>query len=372
MENEEQGKQRDRKFVEFVPPPPSQQRAMRAAAEPADQASTPPADVDMGPLEPLLGLWKGKGMGWNMIALPFENSPPSPAGFKFRVLMNQYDEELMFTLVDEKVPNRGLHRPGKNGFDQFVVTLDYQQKIWQTIAEDRPVSGDAGDPGLPIHHEPGLWLYMKNLKAHDTEGIIDVARLASIPHGSSVQALGHHAYHRGMPEIPRTNGLPSGRFEELASPDYDFKSDPYLEPFKHYIDNPFMGNVTGVPGFPGFNPADMNELLRFANQGVDIVKTTTLKVDSTRESGGIINAPFSLRESEAASMKSTFWIQELREKDEKGNPKLRLQYSQVVMLSFFRPREDELPGSAVWPHISINTLEKQPEGYCYVAAPDDR
>ena len=168
-----------------------------------------------------------------------------------------------------------------------------------------------------------------------------------------------------MPEIPPVSGLPSGRFEDVLTPDYDFKSDPYLEPYKHYIDNPFMGNVT-FPGFPGFSPADMNEILRFANQGVDVVRTTTLTVDSTRKSASISNAPFSVREAEAVSMKSTFWIQELREKDDQGNPRLRLQYSQVVLLNFFRPRQDELPERVVWPHISIATLEKTPADYALV------
>jgi hypothetical protein len=67
-------------------------------------------------------------------------------------------------------------------------------------------------------------------------------------------------------------------------------------------------------------------------------------------------------------MKSTFWIQELAEKDEMGKPRLRLQYSQVVMLHFFHPREDELPERAVWPHISIATLEKMPAEYKLVPA----
>ncbi len=56
-------------------------------------------------------------------------------------------------------------------------------------------------------------------------------------------------------------------------------------------------------------------------------------------------------------MKSTFRIQELAEKDDSGNPKLRLQYSQVVLLDFF-PRFDGAPGLIRWPHVSINTLEK--------------
>jgi hypothetical protein len=92
----------------------------------------------------------------------FQKAPSPPSGFKFRVLMNQYDEELRFIFVDDNVPNRGLSRPGASDSDQFVVTLDYRQKIAQIAAEDRPHSGEAGKAGLPIHHEPGLWLYMKN------------------------------------------------------------------------------------------------------------------------------------------------------------------------------------------------------------------
>lgn len=309
---------------------------------------------DLGPLQLLPGEWRGKGTGWNMIALPFQNAPAAPNGFNFRVLMNQYDEELNFTFVDSGVPNRGLLEP-TNGpeFDQFVVTLDYQQSINQVIAEDVPPSTFAGGPGLAIHHEPGLWLHMKNLRTEN----IDIARLASIPHGNSLLALGHSKTERGMPEIPKINGLPIGRFEDLGSGDYDFMTDPYLAPYKHFIDNPFFGNETSAGGFPGFNPMDMNAILRHANIGVDIVRTTTLTVDTRLENAGVVNIPFIVKEAEAASMRSTFWIQELKEKNPDGNPKLRLQYSQVVMLHFFG-REDQLPGRAQWPHISINTLDK--------------
>lgn len=330
----------------------------------------PPAE-GLGPLEGLVGTWRGHGTGWNMIALPFHGAPAPPSGFRFRVLMNQYDEELRFSFVDDNVPNRGPSRPNAPASDQFVVTLDYQQKIAQVAAEDRPHSGLAGGPGLPIHHEPGLWLYEKNRRskddhvalAHVSEVELDGARLASIPHGNSVLAPGRSAIHRGMPEIPPLSGLPSGRLEDVRTPDYDFKSDPYLEPYRHYIDHPFMGNVTAVPGFPGFSPADMNEILRFANTGLAIARTTTLTVDSSRKRGGIRNLPFSAREAEPVTMKSTFWIQELAETDRDGRPRLRLQYSQVVMLHFFHPREDEFPERMVWPHISIATLEKEPAEY---------
>ena len=363
MDSEKKFERRDRRFGEIDLP----------RREPLNQKGAPDPAV-LGPLQNLLGVWKAKGTGWNMIALPFQDAPAPPAGFKFRLLMNQYDEELKFDFVDDAVKNRGLLRPGLTGFDQVVSALDYQQKIVQISAEDQPRSVFAGDPGLAIHHEPGLWLFDQNRLAKDdnikgdqvTEIELDVARLASIPHGNSLIALGKSELHDGMPEIPRLSGLPSGRFEDLSTPDYDFRDlhnpDPYLAPYKHYIDNPFQGVLAGTT-FPGFSPADMNALLRLANDGVDIVRTTTLTVDTTRKSGGITNAPFTVREAEPVSMKSTFWIQELREKDGFGNPKFRLQYSQVVMLNFFRPREDELPGLASWPHISIATLEKEPMDY---------
>ena len=72
--------------------------------------------------------------------------------------------------------------------------------------------------------------------------------------------------------------------------------------------------------------------------------------------GGIINIPFIREHADAADMHCTFWIQELTEKDRYNNPKLRLQYSQVVFLAFYKliPGREETR----WPHVSINTLEK--------------
>ncbi|MDH3659027.1 MAG: hypothetical protein OEU92_03180 [Alphaproteobacteria bacterium] len=70
-----------------------------------------------------------------------------------------------------------------------------------------------------------------------------------------------------------------------------------------------------------------------------------------------VGAGFIERQADAASMKSTFWIQELDARDPQGNQRMRLQYSQVIMLDFF-PRADGLPGLIRWPHVSIATLEK--------------
>jgi hypothetical protein len=305
-------------------------------------------DAELGPLKLLPGVWKSAGRGWNMIALPFAAPPPSR--LNYRLLVNQYNEELEFTLVDKAVPNRGIQTNGPTvQTDQLLVTLDYQQKINQVAADDFPQSGKAGAAGLAIHHEPGLWLYMIN---EITDGL-DIARLATIPHGDSVLALGKSGESTGASAIPDINGLPVGVKQ-------DVNGNPYLAPYKHFHDSPFKGNVP-LPTFPGFDPTVPHNLLELANQGVTIVKTTTLTVDTTTPTGGITNIPFVVKQANAASMKSTFWIQELEEKDSNGDPKLRLQYLQVVLLDFF-PRPDGFPGLIRWPHVSINTLEKDVVG----------
>ena len=298
-------------------------------------------DEDLGPLKLLPGTWKNQpslqGRGWNMIALPFATEPDSP--LNYRLLVNQYNEVLEFNLVDKAVPNRGIRRNGNTTpSDQFVVTIDYEQVIEQIAAADFPNSGLAGHPGLPIHHEPGLWLHMIN---EQTNGI-DIARLATIPHGDSVLALGNSEEVSGSVEIHDVNGLPIGVPQDL--------DHPYLAPYKHFHENLFEGL---------FDPVSPNELLKEANRDVTVLNTTVLKVDTTLESGGIKNIPFIVKQANATEMNSTFWIQELQEQDEYGEPRLRLQYSQVVMLDFF-PRRDGLPGVIRWPHVSINTLEKVP------------
>lgn len=296
-------------------------------------------DQDLGALNLLPGVWKNQpglpGHGWNMIALPFAAPPPAPG---YRLLLNQYDEVLKFSLVSKAVPNRGLTKNGTTVVeaDQFLVALDYEQSIVQVDAVDFPVSGLAGGPGEAIHLEPGLWLQMAN----EVIDGVDIARLSTIPHGDSVLALGTSQIINGAPVIGDINSLPEGVDQSLIN--------PYLAPYKHFHEHPF-NNL--------FDPTVPNALLREANKGVNIARTTVLSVDTAISTGGIVNIPFIQKQANAVSIRSTFWISELVEKDAKGKPKLRLQYSQVVMLNFFN-RTDGLPGLISWPHISINTMDK--------------
>lgn len=311
---------------------------------------TAPPAAQLGPLSKLPGVWRSTGTGWNMIALPSVSIAGSPP---YRLLVNQFDEVLEFTLVDNNVPNRGLDfLPGLSPTekDQFLVTLDYQQKIRQSSAADFPVSGKAGASGIAIHHEPGLWLHMKN---QATPGQ-NIARLATIPHGDAVLAIGSAQDVVGMPIIPPENALPIGLADSALT-------NRYLAPYAHFHNTPFRGNVPdSFTSFPGFDPTNPQELLNLINRTLAvgaITKTTTLTVDTEIAEGGISNIPFIVKQANATAMKSTFWIQELRDLDVTGQPKLRMQYLQTVMLDFF-DRNDGTPGLIRWPHISINTLEK--------------
>ncbi|MBQ4849885.1 heme-binding protein [Pseudoalteromonas sp. MMG012] len=289
----------------------------------------------LGPFSNLPGVWKNTGQfsghGWNMIALPF------PTGeLDYRLLNNQYNEILTFQLVDKNVPNRGM-----NG-DQEVETIDYVQQIEQIAAADFPDSGLAGGSGLAIHHEPGLWLYMKN---HTTDDL-NIARLSSIPHGDSLMALGQSAQSKTGFEIPKISGLPIGVNDNL-------EENPYLIPYLHFHKHLFE-NV--------FDPTQPNDLLNkailpFFQQG-KVANVTQLKVDSRLASGGVNNIPFVVRQANADQVEATLWIYELTEKHPNGEPKMLLQYSQIVMLDFFERRDGQ--GLIKWPHVSINTLEKQP------------
>lgn len=292
-----------------------------------------PGDPDLGPLEDLPGEWKSEGHGWNMIALPFADGQ-----FGYRVLLNQYNETLKFELVDKAVPNRGIDKANKQA-DQRIVTLDYEQVINQVAVVDEPPSSVAGKPGSGIHHEPGLFLNMANL----VDDGINIGRLATIPHGDAVLALGKSSVSDDRPTIPPVDGLPVGVPQDLDK-------DPYLEPYAHFHANPFKGNVT-TPDFPGFDPTEPHKLLELALQDAKITQTTTLDLDTSTDSGGIRNIPFIIKQANASSMKSTFWIEKLE------NGSIQLQYLQVVMLDFF-PRADGLPGLIGWPHVSINTLTK--------------
>lgn len=330
-------------------------------------------DKVLGPLRWLPGVWKNTkalhGFGFNMIALPFAKSI-----FGYRLLMNQYDEELHFSIVDKGVPNRGVATdPAAGGpivADQTIVALDYDQRITQIASQD------FSDPATPhtgindkfdeqaIHKEPGLWLHMTD---QNTDGI-NIARLGTIPHGNSVLALGRTLDGNDQPStdpvngvhpraIPNVNGVVVGGGTDPNAPVFP-PSPSYFDAYKYFHNNPFKGSVP-IPGFKGFEPVDTTDLLRHALANSlpgPVKRSMVLHVDSTLDHAGIRNIPFVVRQADTTSMNSTFSLYEV-EDSETGELRYFMQYVQNVILDFIA-RPDGHPGLARWPHISINTMER--------------
>ncbi len=292
--------------------------------------------LQLGPLTQLVGDWVSlPGHGWNMIALPFGGDTNS--GLNYRLLLNQYDEQLNFDELGGPVPNRGITT--ENGqtkeADQFLGALQYFQRVTQIAANDFPKSTLAGKPGDVIHEEPGLWLHMIN----ETTADLDIARLGTVPHGDSLMAIGTAKEHQGGPDIPSISGIPIGVSDNL--------NNPYLAPYEHFHTHPFEDL---------FDPVNPNSLLVAANQSLDIQRTMELTVNTNVATAGIRNIPFVVKQADATEMKFSFWIEELAKKDKDGDPILQLQYSQLVFLDFF----DSPLGKGLirWPHVSINTLRR--------------
>ncbi len=324
-------------------------------------------DPALGPLALLPGTWSNlrdasdehnpsvnplTGRGWNIIALPFHRSAGGPP---YRLLMNQYNETLKFDFIDDDVPNRGIDLSIPANTDQKVAALDYTQHIHQISAEDDAGTELAGNAGDDIHHEPGFFLHMKE----QTIQGFNIARLATIPHGNAVNAIGKAKEIIGPPSIPPLSALPVGATTfDIKDEVSQARAGSYLTPYKHYADVPFQGRLAGS-GFPGFSPIDANALLNLGLNGFKdkVIKTTELVLDTDLMEAGIVNIPFIERQADAAFMRSTFWIMELDEEGPLGNPRLIMAYSQFISLDFF-PRRDGRPGLIQWPHISINMMEK--------------
>ena len=280
-------------------------------------------------IKSLIGVWSNSNLascGFNVIALPYPQDE-----FAYRLLVNQYNESLTFKHIEQNVVNRGFEN------DQSITAVDYQQDITQIAADEFPRIGEAGGSGLKIHHETGKFLFINNEQSNG----FDVARIAAVSHGNSVLALGRVSEVEGAPQIENYSGFPIANGRDINSPS--------MRPYKHFHEHLFKGV---------FDPIKPSNYLSSVNENVNITKTTIFSFDSRNKNGGIKSIPFLNKQTKVTEMQSTFYLQELAELDENGDPKLRLQYIQRVMLEFYKSGDgDKL---VRWPHISVNTLEKLP------------
>ena len=266
--------------------------------------------IDYGALTGLIGTWSGN-QGYNMVALPNQQGG-------FGLLVAPYTETLTITAVPATTPDRGLTSIVQ------IPTLQYAT----TISDSRD--------GALMHVEAGFW---ETIPAADNGGF-DIFRLATIPHGDALTAMGNATTVSGPPIIDVTlSGQPTG-----ALPQTNGYLDVYGPPFE-------FANYS--PGFP-------NHYLDYVLQqqqaaGMQIVSTTQLDI-STLNQGGISNIAMVGANTPTTQFDATWWIETLV--DAHGNHSMQLQYSQRTLMSF--PITGDAPGTTiVWPHININTLTLQ-------------
>jgi hypothetical protein len=266
-------------------------------------------EINFGNLKGLVGTWKGAN-GFNMIAVPNQKG-------EFTLLVAPYTETLIINAVPATTPNRGLT------VIENIPTLQYATTIT-----------DSRDNSL-MHVECGFW---ESLQFSTRNAGFDIFRIASVPHGDAVEAMGNSFVSEGPPAIdPLFSGLPTGDL-----PDASGYIDGYLFPFE----------------FPDFNPAKPNQTLinylaqQEAKHGLKVTNTVTLAV-STQNKGGINNIASLQTNANPVQFDAIFWLETVE--DANGNITQQLQYSQRIMIEF--PIKSDLSGQTItWPHINVNSL----------------
>src|SRR5258708_747215 len=136
-----------------------------------DATGAAPIANPLGPLALLPGTWKGRG--FNQIWRPFFGGPPGQDRF---LELNETAEVLQFVEIPGDIPNRGLLQA-----DIALHGCTYLQKV-----NDAHVLNSGKPAG--IHIEPGIWVSVPNTTNPNDPAT--VARLANIPHGTSLVAQG--------------------------------------------------------------------------------------------------------------------------------------------------------------------------------------
>ena len=131
----------------------------------------------LGALAGLAGKWSGTG--FNVIWRPFHE----PATQDRFLELNVTSEQLEFDPISGAIPNRGLLQG-----DIAMSGLTYLQQTSDANLK-------AG-----LHIEPGLWVNIP--KTADPSVPPTVARLASIPHGTTIVVQGTASTQAKPPDIP--------------------------------------------------------------------------------------------------------------------------------------------------------------------------
>jgi hypothetical protein len=277
------------------------------------QSPFPGIPGHLGPLGHLPGTWTGKG--FNQIWRPNHTD----ASIIFLEL-NVTSDQITFTPVNGAIPNRGLLQP-----DIALFGLTYLEQISDANLH-------AG-----LHIEPGMWVVIPATKVPKESPT--VARMASIPHGTTIVAQGT-ADTGGAPVIPDISIKPFfiGTTQRLDFPEQDLKTR-----------TKFRTSGAGLKGITQAMVDNPATVLRSAIKRQHITATIQLDIATSEKGlpgGGTSNIGFLGPNADTARVSARFWLETL--KGEKSPT--QLQYAQIVLLDF---------AGISWPHVTVATLTKK-------------
>ena len=344
----------------------------------------------LGPLSAFIGDWVGNG--FNTIFRPdsaatptsLPNPVPPPPPPRDNILeLNLTSESLSFSPSLGSVPNRGTAAQQ----DIFLNGVPYLQTI-----KDITIHGES----VGIHVEPGIWIHVP---ATTIPALGEsVTRMASIPHGTTIEAQGTFLSVVGTPTIDPVDITP---FVTGTNNKIRFASQTASNPNTPRIPQdlgPFITRGTITQAMLD----DPNSLLRSHISKQKITNTTAIIISTGPPpppqllpfGGGVDNIAFLLGQAaatapnaQALQMFAIFWIETVEEAilvppykvgrpplKIKGKPSMpgqrvptfsvtppfdldkpreitvtftQIQYTQTVLLNF---------ATLTWPHVSVNTL----------------
>jgi hypothetical protein len=342
-----------------------------------------PAEPDLGGIKGFTGTFHGNGLNTIFRPQDFAVTPtplPNPAtGPNDNILeINLTEETLSFSNALGSIPNRGMVQG-----DVFLNGIPYLQTINDVSVPANPVG---------IHFEPGIWLSVPDTTV--PKEVATIARMASIPHGTTIEAQGTSVTVAGGPQIDPvditpfpigSSGPPPFKFPSQTAAQTDtFRLPQDLTAFiaagtitQDILDNP-------------------NIILKNRVAAQNITSTTVNKISTNPADplfgGGTDNIEFLLGDknatapnADAVQMSAIFWIETVTEQitvpaytaqkpvivrgsTSAGNPVVtfsvtsktptdkattidvsytQIQYTQTVLLNF---------NGLTWPHVSVATL----------------
>lgn len=347
--------------------------------KPIPTVTAPPS---LGPLAAFTGDYSGTG--FNTIFRPDSTATPTPLphpvpGTDNILELNLTTESLSFSPSLGAVPNRGMVQG-----DAFLNGVPYLQAIT-----------DVTNPSAPtgIHLEPGLWIIVP--ATSDPKEGVTLARMASIPHGTTIIAQGTSTVAAGPPTIPAVDITP---FATSGGGKIPFPSQTAANATTARIPQDLTSFIAAGTITQAIL-TDPNTVLRNHLVGQTITSTTTIHVTTAPAAplfgGGADNIAFLLGNAAATApnaqtlrMTATFWIETVEHTliippFRPGQPPIvvspegprppglpqvqfiahppieitapktikvfstQIQYSQQVFLNF---------NTLTWPHVSVATL----------------